>query len=58
MMMIYSYNIRQKYLRKKAQNIVLDVLRQASVIILLEKRLEIYTQNGLQIKNIEFLDKI
>lgn len=45
-MMEYFYKARKRDFRKRGNYIVKDVISQASVMILLEKRLEIYTQNG------------
>jgi len=48
--MAFNYNGRGKQFRKKAQVIMIDVIKQASIMILLEKRLEIYTLNGKKLR--------
>ena len=45
-LLIYSMTFKKTSYKKKSQLILVNVVKQASVLILLEKRLEIYTLNG------------
>lgn len=42
----FRFGKHRKYLNVRARSIVVEIIRQSSVMILLEKRLEIYTLNG------------